>query len=296
MRLAGIDIGSNAVRLLIADIFADSENRISKFRKVKLYRVPVRLGQDAFGRGMISKLTLSKLVKTMRIFVDLMDIYEVEDYVACATSAMREAKNASEVIKKIAQKTKINIEVIDGDSEANLILSNNLQLGEILDPRFAHLYVDVGGGSTEISLINQDKVVIARSFPIGTVRLFNGMVSAKHWTEMEDWVAQFITSQKPLAIIGSGGNINRIFKRSGNKSYEPLMYATLLAEKKLLSALDVEDRIYLENMNRDRAEVIVPALDIFLFVMEKAGIRQVFVPKIGVADGLVRKLFLKKIG
>ncbi len=295
MRLSAIDIGSNAIRLLISDIQADKKGNIIHFRKVKLYRVPVRLGMDAFTEKKISPKNVEKLFKAIRAFKALMEVYEVEDYRACATSAMREADNSSEVIGKILAETGIEIHIIDGQEEAQLILSNRALLSQDLDTRFNHLYVDVGGGSTEISLIGQEGILASRSFKVGTIRLFKNMVVDAVWKEMENWLSNEISPQRPLNVIGSGGNINRIFKRSGNQRYQPIMIQALRKERNLLAALEIEDRIYLQDLNRDRAEVIVPALDIFLFVMDKTGIQQVVVPKIGVADGIVRSLFLNKI-
>ncbi len=291
MRLAAIDIGSNAIRLLIADINGDDSGQVSNFRKVKLYRLPVRLGMDAFTEGKISEQTETRLIKTMHIFKGLMDIYEVENYRACATSAMRESANAEEVIEKVKKETGVTIQVIKGEREANLIHSNAALLHPMLDLRFSHLYVDVGGGSTEISLLDKNGVTNSRSFKIGTIRLMKKMVKPDKWTKMGTWLEEKIKGEKPLSIIGSGGNINRIYKRSGNRRYEPLIYENIKRERDLLAALDLEDRVNLQDMNQDRAEVIVGALDIFLFVMEKTDIRHVLVPKIGVADGIVRELF-----
>lgn len=293
MRLAAIDIGSNAVRLLIADVNGDQQGKIEHFRKVKLFRLPVRLGEDAFIRGEISKKTITKLTKAMHVFKGLMDIYEVEAYKACATSAMREARNGKAVIKAVKKNSGVEIQVIAGKDEADLILSNQALLTHQLDTRFSHLYVDVGGGSTEVSLISRRGVLASRSFKIGTIRLFKDKVDSKEWERLEKYLLKTIKDHLPLNVIGSGGNINRIFKRSGNLPYEPLMINTLQKERDLFAALDIDDRIALQDINRDRAEVIVPALDIFLFIMEKTEIRQVVVPKIGVADGVARQLFVE---
>lgn len=295
MRLAAIDIGSNGVRLLIADVEGDENGQITRFRKVKLFRVPVRLGLDAFTQQAISEASLTRFAKAMKGFVYLMEVYEVEDFRACATSAMRESDNAEQVIEHIRDESGITIQIIDGQSEADLILSNKALLTQVLDPRFSHLYVDVGGGSTELSLLKEDEIVLSRSFKIGTIRLLQNMAKEKDWNEMADWMQKEIAPKNPLNIIGSGGNINRIFKRSGNRHFEPLMYDFIRKERDLIATLDIEDRIYLQDLNRDRAEVIVPALDIFLFVMNQTGIRQVVVPKIGVADGIVRRLFEEKM-
>lgn len=291
MRLAGIDIGSNAVRLLIADIEGDQEGKITFFKKIKLYRVPVRLGLDAFIDKRISESRLHQLIQTMKAYQLLMEVYGVEAVQACATSALREAGNSKEVIHKVRQVAGLDINIIDGKIEADLILSNSLDIQQAFDSRFSHLYVDVGGGSTEISLLSGEGVAKSRSFKIGTIRLFKDRVKPKRWKEMGEWLDAEITPQKPLNIIGSGGNIYRVFKRSRNDPFQPLMYESIKKERDLLSALSIEDRVKLQDMNQDRAEVIVPALNIFLFIMEQTGIRQVVVPKMGLADGIVRKLF-----
>jgi exopolyphosphatase/guanosine-5'-triphosphate,3'-diphosphate pyrophosphatase len=294
MRLGAIDIGSNAVRLLVADVGYKSEETSELYiKKIKLYRVPVRLGLEAFTEKYISEALLTKLIKTMQAFRLIMDVYEVEDYRCCATSALREAQNGKEVMAAVKKKSNIEIRLIDGQEEAKLILSN--KLSNLLDKRFAHLYVDVGGGSTEISLLKGEALGLSKSFKIGTIRLFKQKVKAETWTALQKWLEQEIQPQMPLAIIGSGGNINRVFKRSNNRYGHPLQYDYLLQERELLNKLSLEDRIMLQDLNRDRAEVIVPALDIFLFIMKQTGIKQVIVPKIGLADGVVRQLFREKM-
>ena len=291
MKLAGIDIGSNAARLLVAEVKQQPENGEISIRKIKLYRVPVRLGGDAFTLGKISQKNTERLIKAMRAFQLLMEIYEVEAYRACSTSAMREASNSTEIVAAVRASTGIDINIIDGQEEARLIFSNKLSEQASLDSRFQHLYVDVGGGSTEISLLRGDEVVQSRSFKIGTLRIFKEKVKQSTWDEMEKWLEKRIRPKLPLTIIGSGGNINRIFKRSGNLAHQPLMIEDLRKEFDLLSALSIEDRIYIQDLNDDRAEVIVPALQIFLFVMDHTGVRQVVVPKIGLSDGIVRMLY-----
>ena len=294
MRLGAIDIGSNAVRLLVADVgYRNLETKELYIKKIKLYRVPVRLGIEAFTTKRISETLLTKLIKTMQAFRLIMDVYDVEDYRCCATSALREAHNGKKVIDAVREKSGIKIRLINGQEEAKLILSN--KLSNLLDKRFAHLYVDVGGGSTEISLIKGDSLSLSKSFKIGTIRLLKQNVKAEIWTDLDEWLQQKIQPKLPLAIIGSGGNINRIFKRSNNRYGHPLQYDYLLQERELLNKLSLEDRVMLQDLNFDRAEVIVPALDIFLFIMKKTGIQQVIVPKIGLADGVVRHLFQEKM-
>lgn len=293
MRLGGIDIGSNAVRLLVADV-QERENGDVQVKKLKLFRVPVRLGIDTFSEGVISAALIEKLVKTMKAFRLMMEVYEVEDYMACATSALRQSSNKQAVVEQVAAESSIQIQIIDGHEEAELIQSN--RISHLLDKRFDHLYMDVGGGSTELSLLSDERFSHSRSFEVGTIRLFKNKVQPSEWQAMETWLEHTIKPRKPLAIIGSGGNINRIFKRSYHRTGTPLLYSYLKQERELLAALDMQDRVQLQDLNMDRAEVIVPALDIFLFVMEKTGIQQVIVPKIGVADGLVKRLYWQKKG
>ncbi len=292
MRLAAIDIGSNAVRLLVADVFKQKNKQNGQsiqIKKVKLYRVPVRLGVEAFTVGKISDELIGNLVKTMQAFKLIMEVYNVTRFRACATSALREASNTKAILKRVKKETGVAIQLIGGQEEASIILSN--RLANILDNRFNHLYVDVGGGSTEISLLQNGRLGMSKSFKIGTLRIHKKQITPKEWKEMGNWLNRYIQPTVPLAIVGSGGNINRVFKRSNNRSGQPLMYKHLRQERELLAALSVEERIWLQDLNRDRAEVIIPALDIFLFVMEKTDIRQVLVPKIGLADGIIRQLY-----
>jgi len=294
LRLAAIDIGSNAVRLLVADVSQqhtanNGNGNELRIKKIKLYRIPVRLGIEAFTIGTISDALISNLVKTMQAFKLIMEVYNVENFRACATSALREANNTEIILERVKKEAGIAIQLIQGQEEAKIILSN--RLANILDNRFSHLYVDVGGGSTEISLLQNGNLGLSKSFKIGTLRIHKNQITTKHWQVMGDWLTQHIQPTTPLAIVGSGGNINRVFKRSNNRYGQPLMYPYLRQERDLLAALSIEERIMLQDLNRDRAEVIIPALDIFLFVMEKTAIQQVIVPKIGLADGVVRQLY-----
>lgn len=290
MQLGAIDIGSNAVRLLVAEAWRGKDG-LSVLKKEKLYRIPVRLGVDAFGKGIICEHSEAQLMRAMQAFRHIMDVYGVTAYRACATSALRDSKNANDILKNIRKKADINIDLISGDEEAAIILDAQLNESQWLDKRFAHLHVDVGGGSTEITLRHGTTSLCAHSFQIGTVRLFEQKVQKGEWSDMAKWLAENVTPKMPLAIIGSGGNINSIFKRSDNHDGEPLLYDYIRQQRNVLRSLDVDDRILMHNMNRDRAEVIVYALDIFLFVMEQAQVKQVFVPKIGLVDGIMDKLY-----
>ena len=291
MILAAIDIGSNAVRLLISEVIPNKEGQIKYYKKIKLFRLPVRLGEDAFLHKRISEETLDRLEKTMTAFSLFIDIYKVEHYIAGATSAMRESANSDEIISRIKENTGIEIGIIDGESEADLIANNKQLFGSSIDERFSHLFIDVGGGSTEISLLSKEGISKSKSFDVGTIRLFKNKVNEQEWIKMEKWLNKHVVDNTPLSIIGSGGNINEVFKRSGKFRTEPILFDHLVKERDLLSKLSIHDRIYLQSLNKDRAEVIVPALDIFIYIMEKTGIKQVIVPKIGVADGLIKKLF-----
>ena len=293
MRLGAIDIGSNAVRLLVSDAIV-SKKRGLNFKNVKLHRLPVRLGIDAFTSGVISPATIEKLSLSMQAFAHMMRVYDVEDYRAYATSAMRESENAAEVVAQVKEELGVEIEIISGKKEAHVILSSGLHEHSWIDKRFSHLYVDVGGGSTELSLLDKTGVLKSRSFRIGTVRLLEKQVPKQTWTDMGQWITERITKRLPLAVIGSGGNINRIFKRSNNAYGHPMTFDFLKKEHKLLSSMELEDRILLEDLNEDRADVIVHALQIFIFVMEKADVHQVIVPKIGLTDGIILELYNAK--
>lgn len=290
MQLASIDIGSNAVRLLVAEA-CKVNNGDTFLKKEKMYRVPLRLGADAFGLGYISDSTAKKLIKTMQAFKNIMDVYGVSVYRACATSALRESANAHKIVALVRREAGLEIELISGDEEAEVVLNGQLTDNSWLDTRFSHLHMDVGGGSTELSLRQQTHTLCAHSFQIGTVRLFEKKVIAQEWDVMGQWLTEYVTPKLPLAIIGAGGNINSIFKRSDNHDGEPLFYNYIKHQRQLLSQLTIEDRMRMHDMNRDRAEVIVHALDIFLYVMEKTQIKQVFVPKIGLVDGIMMKLY-----
>lgn len=290
MRLGAIDIGSNAIRLLVADAYQTSPDEDVQVKKVKLFRLPIRLGTDAFIQKNIGPVLMDQLIKGMKAFQLIMQIFGVEAYRAYATSALREAENKLELTQYIQKESGIHIEIISGKQEAKLILSNKVT--NLLDPRFNYLYVDVGGGSTEVSLLSHTNGIgHSKSFKIGTVRLLHGIVPDQSWTLLKNWLAEWITPNAPLAIIGSGGNINRVFKRANLIAGEPLRYDYVKKEYDLLKALSIEERVAQQNLNKDRAEVIVLALDIFLLIMEQTNIQQVLVPKIGLADGMIRQMY-----
>jgi exopolyphosphatase/guanosine-5'-triphosphate,3'-diphosphate pyrophosphatase len=287
LRFAAIDIGSNAVRLLLANVYEGKGE--ANFKKADLVRVPLRLGDDAFVNKKISDEKIGKLVLAMKAFRQLIDFYEVIDYKACATSAMREASNSKEVIEIVKRETGITIEVIDGKVEAQIIYSNHV--AEHLDSENNYLYIDVGGGSTELTIFSKGKIISSRSFNIGTIRLLNGLVSKDQWNDMKDWVARKSNGLQPLVAIGSGGNINKIFKMSRKKQNRPMSFAKLKELHEFLDSYSLRDRIEVLGLNPDRADVIVPAAKVFLMVMKTAGIERLFVPQIGMSDGLIHLLY-----
>ena len=288
MRLAAIDIGSNAARLLISDVKLDSFGN-PVFNKLNLIRVPLRLGFDVFEKGIISKEKRLMVLQTMKAFAHLMKAYDVQHLKACATSAMRDAGNSNDIIKKIKLETDIEIKVITGDEEANYIYENHI--AENLDKLHAYLYIDVGGGSTEITFFSEGNLKYKESFNIGTIRLLKNQVSENNWNELKDHIKQNTKSNLPIIAIGSGGNINKIFSLSKKKEGKPLSLDLLKDYYKELSAVSIEDRIKLYKLREDRADVIVPALQIYINIMRWAEITEIYVPKIGPAHGLIQSLY-----
>lgn len=293
MKIAAIDIGSNAARLLINEVTEEKKGQ-AEFTKLNLLRIPLRLGMDVFSYGEIREEREKMVIDSMKIFADLMKIYNVEHYRACATSAMRDAKNGDEIREMVKKTSGIDIEIISGDEEASLIYENHV--AETLDKNFGYMYIDVGGGSTELMYFENGKMKYKRSFNIGTIRLMNDLVTEDHWKEMKDEIKTKIVGKKPIIAIGSGGNINKIFSLSKTKDGKPMSLNTLKIYFKELSALTVEERMHKYNLREDRADVLVPALEIFTKVMAWADISKIFVPKISVADGLVHSIYdnLKK--
>lgn len=287
LRFAAIDIGSNAVRLLFTNVVENSKKPV--FKKSSLIRVPIRLGEDAFIRGKISSKLVDKLVKTMHAFRNLMEVHEVIDYMACATSAMREAKNGLEVANHIRRETGIPIEIIDGQREAEIIYSN--QIVELIDDDNHYLYVDVGGGSTEVTLFSSRKLISSQSFDIGTIRMLKEKVATGAFKAMKDWLKALRTDGKEVSIIGSGGNINKILKISGRKDNQSLVLEELSEINRFISYYTIEERIKVLGLNPDRADVIVPATEIYLNIMKWTGARRIIVPTIGVSDGIVHQLY-----
>lgn len=288
MKLSAIDIGSNAARLLITEVIVDEKN-IPSFNKLNLIRIPLRLGFDVFETGIISKAKIGMVLQTMKAYKHLMNAYEVEHLKACATSAMRDAKNASEIIRKIKLETDISIEVISGDAEANLVYENHV--AENMDKDHSYLYIDVGGGSTELSFFSNGILIYKKSFNIGTIRLLKNMVKDWQWEEMKEVLKAVTKGQKEVVAIGSGGNINKVFSMSKRKDGKPLSLELLRDYYKELSNVSLTERISKYDLREDRADVIVPALQIYTNVMRWAASEEIYVPKIGLADGLIRHLW-----
>lgn len=289
MIIAAIDIGSNAARLLINEV--KTNNGKAEFTKLNLLRIPLRLGIDVFSNGEIGAERREMVINSMKIFRQLMEVYKVDHYRACATSAMRDAKNGQEIIEIVKNTADINIEIITGDEEATLIYENHVAEG--LDKDFAYLYVDVGGGSTELTFYENNKMKYEHSFNIGTIRILNGLVPHKAWEEMKAEIKDKIKSKKPVVAIGSGGNINKIFSLSKTKDGKPMPVTVIKKYLKEMQQLTVEERMQLYQMREDRADVLVPALQIFNNVMTWAEIKHIYVPKISVADGLVKSIYYK---
>ncbi len=291
-KYAAIDIGSNAMRLLITNI-VEQEGKETQFNKSALIRVPIRLGQDAFTSGIISEENTTRMVDAMEAFRLLMKVYKVERYKACATSAMRDSKNGKDVVQLIQSKANIDIEIIDGKTEAAIIASSDLH--SFITSDRTYLYVDVGGGSTEFSLFSEGKMVASKSFRNGTVRLINDMVPDETWTEIEAWIKETCAPYEEIILIGSGGNINKLFKLSGKLQDKPLSYLYLNSQYQYLNSLTYEQRIAELGLNTDRADVIIPATRIYLNAMKWSGARKIFVPKIGLSDGIVKAMYYGKI-
>lgn len=289
MIIAAIDIGSNAARLLINEV--KIQNGKPEFIKLNLLRIPLRLGMDVFTLGKIGEERQKMVIDSMKIFSDLMKIYKVEHLRACATSAMRDASNGQEIIKKVKESSGIEIEIISGDEEATLIYENHVAEG--LDKDFAYLYVDVGGGSTELTFYENGKMVYERSFNIGTIRLLNDLVSEDNWKEMKEEIRKNINSKKPIVAIGSGGNINKAFSMSKTKDGKPMSATYLKKIYKEINALTVDERMSKYNLRQDRADVLGHALKIYNNVMTWSEISRIFVPKISVADGLIHNIYDK---
>lgn len=288
MRLAAIDIGSNAARLLIKEVLTSRKSE-PYFNKLNLVRVPLRLGLDVFSEGKISDKRIDMVLRTMKAYRHLMDAYEVDHYIACATSAMRDAANTDYIILRVKMETGISIDVISGSNEASLIYENHI--AENMDSDHTYLYVDVGGGSTELSLFGKGKLIFKESFNIGTIRLLQESIKEADWEKMKERIRKKLKGIDDVVLIGTGGNINKIFSLSKRKDGKPLGVDTMREFYREFNGFSVEERMERYGMRRDRADVIVPALQIFNNIMRWADAKEIYVPKIGLADGLINHLY-----
>ena len=289
VRYAAIDIGSNAVRLLIADIIRNED--VVSFKKNTLVRVPLRLGDDAFIDRRISESKAVDLVKTMGAFRSLMDVYKVSEYMACATSAMREAANGPSLLRDIRE-AGIALRIIDGSEEARIIYSSRIE--QHLAGNKAYLYIDVGGGSTELSIFADGELIASASFNIGTIRILDNQDREETWEEMRLWVKTHTKAFKAIYGIGTGGNINKLSRlANNNKEDKPISFARLKSLYEYLNSFSLKDRINVLGLNSDRADVIIPACEIFLTLMKYGRLRQIIVPRAGLADGIIQMLIDK---
>lgn len=291
MKFASIDIGSNAVRLLFCNVFEDNGKAV--FKKAELIRIPLRLGEDAFLKKKISKQKADRLVTTMKAFKHLISVHDVVAYRACATAALRTATNSAEIIKRIRKEANLPVTVIDGKTEASIIYANHAE--ENLAHDASYMYVDIGGGSTEITLIHKGKCIASRSFNIGTILLLYNKVEKKLWLEFRQWVKDISVGLPAISAIGSGGNINKLYKMSDRKGNKPLSYKKLKLITAKIESYSTKDRIKILGLNPDRADVIVPAAKILLTIMKSARIQKVIVPEIGLSDGIVHGLYAEHL-
>ncbi|RYD56636.1 MAG: exopolyphosphatase [Sphingobacteriales bacterium] len=288
MILAAIDIGSNAARLLIMEA-SEYKDGTTDYTKLNLLRIPLRLGFDVFESGTISPERKKRLIDTIKAYKLLMDIYQVQAYKACATSAMRDASNGAEILKEIKEQTGVTVNIITGQEEANVIYETHI--AENLSTGKSYMYVDVGGGSTEVTLFANNQIVFKESFNIGTIRLLHNKVTDEQWDHMKWYIKTHVKDYQPVEAIGSGGNINKIFSISKRKEGKPLPLDLLKDYHKELSYSTVEERQHIYHFRSDRADVIVPALQIYISIMRWAGAHEIYVPKIGLADGLIKILY-----
>lgn len=287
-KYAAVDIGSNAIRLLITTVI-EKEGFPTQFKKTSLVRLPIRLGADVFLKGSISSGNYKRLLDAMHAFSLIIKTHNVVAFRACATSAMREAKNGQQIVSKLKAATGIDIQIIDGNDEAAIIASTDLK--QLISDNKVFLYVDVGGGSTEFTVFANGKNIVSHSFKLGTVRIINGMVEDVTWQQAKNWVTQHTKAYSKINVIGSGGNINSIYRFSENKIGQPLSYLFMSSFYEKVKQYDYNQRVFELKMNPDRADVIIPATRIYLSAMKWAKAKNMYVPKIGLADGIVKQLY-----
>jgi len=288
MIFAAIDIGSNAMRLLFCRAY--EVNGKPHFSKEELIRVPIRLGEDVFLYGKISDKKIEKLNMAMKAFHQLIKVYEVDAFRVVATSAMRDASNSKEVIELVSKESGLQIEIIDGKLEAQLVFSNHIE--EMLNPKHAYMYIDVGGGSTELTLFHNQKVIASKSFNIGTVRMLLNKVEKDEWDVLKEWIKTNTLGIHPILAIGSGGNINKIYKMT-KKENNTISYSKLKGIYDMLNSYTYDERVEVLSLKPDRADVIVHAARIFITIMKIADMETIFVPQIGLSDGIVHDLYEK---
>lgn len=293
-KYAAIDIGSNAIRLLVSNVIV-KDGIEPQFKKSALVRVPIRLGADSFVHGKISEENTQRMIDALEAFKLLMNVHDVERYKACATSAMREASNGVEIAEKILTKTGVKIDIIGGKEEAAIISSTDLH--ELISGDKSYLYVDVGGGSTEFTVFSKGEIIKSKSFKIGTVRVLNNTKeqNKEAFKRIETWIKENTLGFRKISLIGSGGNINKLFKMSGRTEGAPISYIYLNAQYQFLKKMSYSNRITELSLNPDRADVIIPATKIYLSAMKWSGARKIYVPKIGLADGIIKSLYYKKL-
>ena len=289
-KYAAIDIGSNAVRILVTSVVSYKKKTV--FLKNALVRVPIRLGQDAFTNGNISDKNIKRMIKSMKAFRLLMEVHGVKDYLAFATSALRDAKNGSYLVEKVLKKSGIKIEIINGKKEAKII--SNTNVFDTINKEKTFLYVDIGGGSTEFSILINGKRNQSKSFKIGTVRLLNSKVEQVTLDEAETWVRRHTLMHERIYLLGTGGNINKLHKIANINDNSPISYLTLKALYNQLDALTYEERIVDLELNPDRSDVILLAAKLFIKILNWSGAKDIYVPKVGLSDGMIRELYKRK--
>jgi exopolyphosphatase/guanosine-5'-triphosphate,3'-diphosphate pyrophosphatase len=287
VKIAAIDIGSNAARLQISSVLHDGG--YTSFKKVEYVRFPLRLGHDVFSYGSLTPESEARTIKLMQCFKLLIELHEVEGYMACATSAMRESSNGSEVVARIAKETGIQIHIIDGSKEAELI--NNVVVQSLEDGQYLH--IDVGGGSTELNLYFNRQKIISKSFKIGSVRLLEGKESKGAWQKMERWIEDNIDTMEPVTAVGTGGNISKLFNLVSKTSENATSLAELQRMRDYIASFSQEERVHKLRLNADRADVIVPASDIYISAMKWAGANEILVPDLGLKDGIIQLVYEK---
>jgi exopolyphosphatase/guanosine-5'-triphosphate,3'-diphosphate pyrophosphatase len=287
MKYAAIDIGTNAARLLVGEVMSKDQSFFIK--KISYTRIPLRLGEDVFESGKVSKNKIDDFLKTMKAFKLISEIFDVQEVRAVSTSAMREATNANKIIDSIKEETGIKIEIISGDEEASLIFSNFFAME--LDLSVPFVVIDVGGGSTELSVFENGEKIASKSFNVGTLRILKGKSDESVWENIHDWILKYVDLSSDHQIFGTGGNINKAHKMLGYSFEEPIGLVEMKELRDKLARLTIDERIDQFHMKPDRADVIVPALDIFSYILNEIGANSLMVPKVGLADGMIYEMY-----